>query len=170
MPYTWGADKSLARLGRKQARKHVRDARDFNNIETRAIIKVFFFSARRGAEGNSRHSDRNISFFSFLVGLRTYQHACSRRGEIYHSKFVLIQCNSKKNFVDSHLQMFYVCVCLEELSYIKCSNVSLAYDCIVKTCKCFFFLPVPPHVLCGLRGPPSWAWQKCNGLLRLGRP
>ena len=38
-----GADKSLARPGRKQARKHVRDARDFNNIETRAVIKFFFF-------------------------------------------------------------------------------------------------------------------------------
>ena len=29
-----GADKPLAIPGRKQARKHVRDARDFNNIET----------------------------------------------------------------------------------------------------------------------------------------
>ena len=38
-----GAEKSLARPGRKQARKHVRDARDFNNIETRAVIKFFFF-------------------------------------------------------------------------------------------------------------------------------
>ena len=56
------ADKSLARPGRKQARKHVRDARDFNNIETRAVIKSFF-PARQGAEGNSRHSDRNISLF-----------------------------------------------------------------------------------------------------------
>jgi len=27
-----GAHKSLARTGRKQARMHVRDARDFNNI------------------------------------------------------------------------------------------------------------------------------------------
>ena len=36
-----GADKSLARPGRKQAQKHVRDARDFNNIETRAVIKFF---------------------------------------------------------------------------------------------------------------------------------
>ena len=35
------------------------DARDFNNIETRAVNK-FFFPARKGAEGNSRHSDRNI--------------------------------------------------------------------------------------------------------------
>ena len=37
-----GADKSLARPGTKQARKHVRDARDFNNIETR-VVKFFFF-------------------------------------------------------------------------------------------------------------------------------
>ena len=29
-----GADKYLARLGGKQASKHVRDERDFNNIET----------------------------------------------------------------------------------------------------------------------------------------
>jgi len=36
-----GADKSLAWPGRKQARKHIRDARDFN-IETRAVIKFFF--------------------------------------------------------------------------------------------------------------------------------
>jgi len=35
--------KSLARPGRKQARKHVRDARDFNNIETRTVIKSFYF-------------------------------------------------------------------------------------------------------------------------------
>jgi len=45
--YISGADKSLARPGRKQARKHVRDARDFNNIETRAVIKFFFYKARR---------------------------------------------------------------------------------------------------------------------------
>ena len=56
------ADKSLAQPGRKQARKHVRDGSDFNNIETRAEIKNFF-PARQGAEGNSHHSDRNICFF-----------------------------------------------------------------------------------------------------------
>jgi len=63
-----GADKSLARPRRKQARKHVRDARDFNNIETRAVIEFFFFRARQGAEGNSRHSDRNISLFPSWSG------------------------------------------------------------------------------------------------------
>ena len=60
-----GADKSLARSGRKQARKHVKDARDFNNIETRAVIKFF---CKQGAERNSRHSDRNISLFPSLSG------------------------------------------------------------------------------------------------------
>jgi len=37
--------------------------RDFNNIETHAVIKVLFFSASQGAEGNSRNSDRNINLF-----------------------------------------------------------------------------------------------------------
>jgi len=35
------------------------DARDFNNVETRAVVKFFFF-ARQGAEGNLHHSERNI--------------------------------------------------------------------------------------------------------------
>ena len=40
------ADKSLARPGRKQARKHVRDARDFNHIETSAVIKFLFLQGK----------------------------------------------------------------------------------------------------------------------------
>jgi len=48
-PY-WGADKSLVRPGRKQARKHVRDARDFNNIETRAVIKFLFLQGKAPKE------------------------------------------------------------------------------------------------------------------------
>jgi len=44
------ADKSLARPGRKQARKHVRDARYFNNIETRAVIKIFFLQDKAPKE------------------------------------------------------------------------------------------------------------------------
>ena len=34
------------------------DARDFNNIEKRAVVK--FFPTRHGAEGNSRYYERNI--------------------------------------------------------------------------------------------------------------
>jgi len=45
-----GADKSLARPRRKQARKHAKDARDFNNIETRAIIKIFFLQGKAPKE------------------------------------------------------------------------------------------------------------------------
>jgi len=61
------ADKSLARPGKKQARKHVRDARDFNDIETE-LSSSFFFPVRQGTEGNSRHSDRNISLFPSWPG------------------------------------------------------------------------------------------------------
>jgi len=45
-----GDDKSLARSGRKQARKHVGDARDFNNIETRADIKFLFLQGKAPKE------------------------------------------------------------------------------------------------------------------------
>jgi len=36
------------------------DASDFNNMETLAVIKSPLPPARQGAEGNSRHSDRNM--------------------------------------------------------------------------------------------------------------
>jgi len=45
-----GADKYLARPGRKQARKHVKDARDFDNIETRAVIEFFFLHGKAPKE------------------------------------------------------------------------------------------------------------------------
>jgi hypothetical protein len=45
-----GADKFLVRPGRKQVRKHVRDARDFNKIETRAVIKFLFLQGKAPKE------------------------------------------------------------------------------------------------------------------------
>jgi len=45
-----GADKSLARTGRKQARKHVGDARDFYNIDNRTVIKFFFLQGKAPKE------------------------------------------------------------------------------------------------------------------------
>jgi len=48
-----GADKSLARPERKQAWKHFRDARDFNNIETRAVIKFLFLQGKAPKEINA---------------------------------------------------------------------------------------------------------------------
>ena len=48
------------------------DARDNNNIGTRDVIK-FFFLARQGAEGNSRHSDINIRGTCTIVWHRQKQ-------------------------------------------------------------------------------------------------
>ena len=58
------ADKSLARPGRKQARKHVRDARDFNNIETRAVN---FFSLQ-GKAPKEIHAILTETLACFLPG------------------------------------------------------------------------------------------------------
>ena len=62
-----GADKSLAWSGRKQARKYVRDARDFNNIETRAVIK-FFFSFLHGKAPKEIHAILTETLACFLPG------------------------------------------------------------------------------------------------------
>ena len=42
----------------------------------------------------------------------------------------------------------------------------------VTVCEFAEEVPTPqaPTCPCGLRGLPFWAWQKCNRLLRLGRP
>jgi len=45
-----GADKSLARPGRKQARKHVGDVLDFNSIETQATIRCLFVQGKAPKE------------------------------------------------------------------------------------------------------------------------
>ena len=61
-----GADKSLARPGKTQARKHVRDARDFNNIETRAVMKFFFFL--HGEAPKEIHAIMTETLACFLPG------------------------------------------------------------------------------------------------------
>ena len=61
-----GADKSLARPGRKQARKHVRDARYFNNIETRAVIMFLFFL--QGKAPKEIHAILTETLACFLPG------------------------------------------------------------------------------------------------------
>jgi len=65
-----GADKSLARPERKQARKHVRDARDFNKIETRAVIKFLIVQGKAPKEIHAILTEKH-KIVSFLVGLRT---------------------------------------------------------------------------------------------------
>ena len=65
-----GADKFLARPGSKQARKHVRDARDFNNIETRAVIKFFFSPLIQSKAPKEIHAilTQTFSFFPSWLG------------------------------------------------------------------------------------------------------
>ena len=59
-----GADKSLARPGMKQAPKHFRDARDFNNIEMRAVIK----SPLQGKAPKEIHAILTETLACFLSG------------------------------------------------------------------------------------------------------
>ena len=73
------ADKSLARPVRKKARKHIRDARDFKNVETRAVIKFFF--PLQGKAPKEIHAILTEILACFLPGgLRIYQHPCTGRG------------------------------------------------------------------------------------------
>jgi len=85
-----GADKSLARPGRKQARKHVRDARDFNNIETRAAIKVFFFSLQ-GKTPKEIHAILTEILACFLPGRAKDLSVSAVNGRLYSHKVGLIK-------------------------------------------------------------------------------
>ena len=60
-----GADKSLARPGRKQVWKNVRDARDFNDMETRSVIKLFFLQGKLWQE---IHAILTGTFACFILG------------------------------------------------------------------------------------------------------
>ena len=58
-----GADKSLARPGRKKSRKDVKDARDFNSVEKRAVIKFFFLQAKAPKEIHAILTETLALFF-----------------------------------------------------------------------------------------------------------
>jgi len=59
-----GADRSLARPGRKQARNHVRDERDFNNIEKRDAIKFVFLQGKAPKEIHAILKETLVCFLS----------------------------------------------------------------------------------------------------------
>ena len=56
------------------------DARDFNDIDTRDVMK-FFFPARQGAEGNSRYFDRKIRGTCTIVRHRQKLGDPGKRGD-----------------------------------------------------------------------------------------
>jgi len=63
---TRGADKSLVRQEKKQCRKHVRDARDFNNIANCHQYYPFFFL--QGKAPNEIHAILTETLAFFLPG------------------------------------------------------------------------------------------------------
>ena len=78
-----GADKSLARPGRKQSRKHVRDARDFNKIETRVVIKVFFFLQGKAPKENHAILTCYLPGWTKDLSASLYSHHQARRENKY---------------------------------------------------------------------------------------
>jgi len=58
----------LARPGGKQAQKHIRDARDFNNTETRAVSFFFFFPPLQGKATKEIHAILTETLAFFLPG------------------------------------------------------------------------------------------------------
>jgi len=57
-----GADKFLARPGCKQSLKHVREAREFNNIEMRAVTKFLFLQGKAPKEIHAILTETLASF------------------------------------------------------------------------------------------------------------
>jgi len=86
-----GADKSLARPGKKQARKHVTDARDFNNMETRTVVKFCF--PLQGKAPKEIHAILTETIACLLPGrakdlsapLYILVHTCSSRVSTWYS-------------------------------------------------------------------------------------
>jgi len=100
-----GADKSLARPGRKQTRRHVRIARDFSNIETRAIIKFFFCLQCKAPK--EIHAILTDTLAFFLLGGAKDLSAPLDMGLL----FVLGQAGLLSTFLaSSFLQMLSICI------------------------------------------------------------
>ena len=84
-----GADKSLVRPGRKQALKHVRDARDFNNIETRAVVKFCFLQGKAQWE---IHAILRETLACFLPGrAKDLSASLSIVTDYFNSKIIIIK-------------------------------------------------------------------------------
>jgi len=122
-------DKSLARPGTKQARKNVKDVRDFNNIETRAVIKFFFFL--QGKAPKEIHAILTETLACFLPG-----RAKDLSAPLYYVWIYVCVC--------MYVLCIYVCVCMYVLCimylcmYVLCIYLS-KYECIY-VCVCIMYL------------------------------
>jgi len=81
-----GADKSSAWPGREQARKQIRDVRDFNNMETRAVIKFVFL---QGKVLKEIHAILTETLACFLPGRAKYLSA-----PLYTTEWQMINARS----------------------------------------------------------------------------
>jgi len=93
-PYSYrGADKSLVRPGRKQARKHVEDGRDFNSIETRTVVRILFL---RGKAPKEIHAILTETLDCFIRGrAKDLSAPCTKRHIPEDSIFNLdLKCKS----------------------------------------------------------------------------
>jgi len=86
-----GADKSLARPGRRQVRNHVRHARDFNKIETRAVTKFLFLQGKAPKE---IHAILTETLACFLPGrakdLSAHLYGTSNISNIFLANFIMV--------------------------------------------------------------------------------
>jgi len=64
------------------------------------------------------------------------------------------------------LAKFFQLICTFKRTIFKKVRTETMFEKKIYICIFFQCLTCP----CGLRGLPSWAWQKCKLLLRLGRP
>jgi len=95
-----GADNSLARLGKKQPRKHVRDLRDFNNIDTRTVIKFLFLQGKAPKE---------------IHAILTETLACLFPG----------WAKELSHYLVSLVRPIYICVCVCVYTYVYTLYVSV---------------------------------------------
>ena len=56
--------------------------------------------------------------------------------------------------------------------FVACIDFTFTSRLLILLCLLLLLLLLSDTTTCpcGLRGPPSWEWQECNRLLRLGRP
>ena len=108
-----------------------------------------------------------------------YEHMCSKHVEAWNKLMVKQKfCASSSLITEVNILR---CTVSKTPKSVMCSAsrfcffschfaVYLHFEDAAERTKSFFFTSNAPHVLYGLRGLPSWAWQKCNRLLTLGHP